>query len=159
VLKGRIESAFLSVYLPSLLLLPTDYSVRIPHLPPFSAAEFALIPISMVALSRWIREGSLRLMDALVLLFWASWSASEILGEPLRNDGIFNAVSSIVSYPDNLRSWGATHDETVAVLDTLRLRSPSAQDDEFVTSLSAALSNLTIENSWQLSATSIYRTG
>jgi hypothetical protein len=75
-----------------------DYGVRLPHLPPFSAAEFALIPIGAVALHRLVRRGSFRLMDALVFLFWVSWSASEILGEPVGNDGIFSAVSSIVVY-------------------------------------------------------------
>jgi hypothetical protein len=98
VLRGRIETAFLSVYLPSLLLLPQDYAFRIPHLPPFSAAEFALIPIGLVAFSQHLRSGSFRLMDALVFLFWVSWSASEIVGEPVTNDGILNAVTAIVSY-------------------------------------------------------------
>jgi hypothetical protein len=98
VLRGRIETAFLSVYLPCLLLLPQDYSFRIPHLPPFSAAEFALIPIGVVAFSQYLRSGSFRLMDALVFLFWVSWSASEILGEPVMSDGIFSAVSAIVFY-------------------------------------------------------------
>jgi hypothetical protein len=98
VLRGRIETAFLSVYLPSLLLLPVDYGVRIPHLPQFSAAEFALIPIGVVALQRHVQSGSFRLMDALVFLFWVSWSASEIVGEPVMNDGILNAVSAVVPY-------------------------------------------------------------
>lgn len=98
VLRGRVETAFLSVYLPSLLLLPEDYSFRIPHLPPFSAAEFALIPIGLVAFSQHLRSGSFRLMDALVFLFWVSWSASEIFGEPVMNDGILAAVSAIVFY-------------------------------------------------------------
>jgi hypothetical protein len=98
VLRGRLETAFLSVYLPSLLLLPSDYAVRLPHLPPFSAAEFALMPIGSVALYRYVRKGSFRLMDGLVILFWVSWSASEILGEPVRNDGIFSAISGIVVY-------------------------------------------------------------
>ena len=98
VLRGRLETAFLSVYLPSLLLLPMDWGVRLPHLPPFSAAELALIPIGPVALYRLVRRGSFRLMDALVILFWVSWSASEILGEPVRNDGIFSAISAIVVY-------------------------------------------------------------
>ena len=68
VLRGRIETAFLSVYLPCLLCLPEDYSLRIPHLPPISAAEFALIPLGVVGLFRLIRSGSFALMDILVLL-------------------------------------------------------------------------------------------
>src|SRR5215469_8650096 len=98
VLRGRIETAFLSVYLPCLLLLPEDYGLRIPHLPPFSAAEFALIPIGVVAFLQHIRSGSFRLMDVLVFLFWVSWSTSEIVGEPVMNDGILNAVTGIVLY-------------------------------------------------------------
>ncbi|MBV8140017.1 MAG: hypothetical protein JO121_30920 [Deltaproteobacteria bacterium] len=98
VLRGRVETAFLSVYLPSLLLLPQDYSYRIPHLPPFSAAEFALMPIGFVAFWQHLRGGSFRLMDALVFLFWVSWSLSEIVGEPVMNDGILSAVSAIVFY-------------------------------------------------------------
>src|SRR5215469_15144285 len=98
VLRGRIEAAFLSVYLPCLLLLPQDWGFRIPHLPPFSAAELALIPIGLVALLQQLRSGSFRLMDALVFLFWVSLSASEIVGEPMMNDGILSAVSALVSY-------------------------------------------------------------
>jgi len=98
VLRGRIETAFLSVYLPCLLLLPQDWGFRIPHLPPFSAAELALIPIGLVAFLQLLRSGSFRPMDALVFLFWVSWSASEIVGEPMMNDGILSAVSALVSY-------------------------------------------------------------
>ena len=98
VLRGRVETAFLSVYLPSLLLIPQYYDLRLPHLPSFSAADYALMPIGVVALSRHIQSRSFRLMDALVFLFWVSFSASEIFGEPIMNDGIFNALSAIVLY-------------------------------------------------------------
>ncbi|MGD0893188.1 MAG: hypothetical protein ABR923_16820 [Terracidiphilus sp.] len=97
VLRGRIETAFLSVYLPCLLLLPEDYSLRIPHLPPFSAADFALIPLGVVGLSRMIRGGSFALMDLLVVLFAASEGLSEILHAPVLNDGIFSAMTVFVS--------------------------------------------------------------
>jgi len=97
VLRGRIETAFLSVYLPSLLLLPPEYSLRLPHLPPLSAAQFALIPIGIVALRQLIRSGSFRLMDALVIMFVVSFATSEILHEPILNDGIFAALDSFVS--------------------------------------------------------------
>jgi hypothetical protein len=98
VRRGRIETAFLSVYLPLLLLLPQDYGFRIPHLPGFSAAEFALIPIGVVAFQRHVLSGSFRLMDALVLLFWVSYAASEIFREPIVNDGILNSIVAIVTY-------------------------------------------------------------
>lgn len=97
VLQRRIRTAFLSVYLPCLLLLPQEYSLRLPHFPPFSAAEFALIPIGAVALSRLIRSRSFALMDALVIAFVASVGLSEILHQPILNGGILSAVSAFVS--------------------------------------------------------------
>lgn len=97
VLRRRIDTAFLSVYLPCLLLLPEDYSLRIPHLPPLSAADFALIPLGIVGLSRLIRSGSFALMDVLVILFTASSGLSEVLHAPVVNDGIFSAMNAFVS--------------------------------------------------------------
>jgi hypothetical protein len=96
VWRGRIETAFLSVYLPTLLLLPEDYSVRIPHLPPASAAQFALIPLGVVGLFRLIRSRSFALMDILVVLFAASVGLSEILHAPLLTDAIFSAVNAFI---------------------------------------------------------------
>jgi hypothetical protein len=97
VLRGRVETAFLSVYLPSLLLLPETYALRIPHFPPTSAAEYALIPIGFVAIARLIRSGSFALMDVLVVLFAASVGFSEILHSPVLNDAIFSAFDAFVS--------------------------------------------------------------
>jgi hypothetical protein len=97
VWRGRIETAFLSVYLPCLLMLPEDYSLRIPHLPPLSAAEFAIIPLGIVGLFRLIRSGSFALMDVLVVLFAASVGLSEILHTAVLNDGIFSAINAFVS--------------------------------------------------------------
>jgi hypothetical protein len=96
VLRGRIDSAFLSVYLPCLLCLPYAYEFRIPHLPTLSAAEYALIPVGIVGLYRLIRSGSYALMDLLVLLYVASVGLSEILHADLVNDGIFSALSAFI---------------------------------------------------------------
>jgi hypothetical protein len=98
VLRGRIETAFLSVYLPCLLLLPEEYALRIPHLPYFSTAEFALIPLGFVGLSRFIRRNrSFALMDILVVLYAASVGLSEILHAHVLNDGILAAINAFVS--------------------------------------------------------------
>ena len=97
VIRGRLETAFLSIYLPSLLLLPQEYGYRIPHLPPLSAAEFALIPVGIAAFIRFVQSGSFRLMDALVPLLTVSYAISEILHEPSVNDGYFRAIDSFVS--------------------------------------------------------------
>jgi len=97
VVRGRIETAFLSVYLPALLLLPDGYALKFPHLPAISAAQSALIPIGAVALYRLLRSGLPSLMDILVTLFIVSSTASEILREHVMNDGIFAALISFIS--------------------------------------------------------------
>jgi hypothetical protein len=97
VLKGRIDTAFLSVYLPCLLCLPNEYQLRIPHLPPASAAEFALIPLGVVAIQRLISSASYALLDLLVLLYAASISLSEILHSPILNTGVFSALDVFVT--------------------------------------------------------------
>jgi hypothetical protein len=97
VLRGRIETAFLSVYLPCLLLLPEGYTFRIPHLPPLSPAEFALLPLGVVGFFRLMRSRSFALLDILVVLYTASISLSEVLHEPVLNNGILFAISTFVS--------------------------------------------------------------
>ncbi len=97
VIRGRIETAFLSVYLPALVLLPDGYALKFPHLPAISAAQSALIPIGTVALYRLLRSGIPSLMDILVALFIVSSTASEVLRERVMNDGIFTALISFIS--------------------------------------------------------------
>jgi hypothetical protein len=97
VLQGKAEKAFLWVYLPTLLLLPQDYSVKLPHLPPTSAAEFTIIPIGCAGLFRLIRSGSISLMDILIFLYACSITATEVLQERKTNDGIFFAANACIS--------------------------------------------------------------
>jgi hypothetical protein len=97
VIRGRIETAFLSIYLPALLLLPDGYGLKFPHLPAISAAEAALIPIGAVAAVRLLRRGIPSLMDILVALFIVSSTVSEVLRERVMNDGIFAALISFIS--------------------------------------------------------------
>lgn len=98
VIRGKLETAFLSVYLPALLLLPDGYSLRLPHLPPISAAESALIPIGVVAMLRLLRRGLPSLMDILVAALVASITVSEVLRERVMNDGIFSAIITFISF-------------------------------------------------------------
>jgi hypothetical protein len=97
VIRGRIETAFLSVYLPCLLLLPNGYIFRFPHLPAISAAQSALVPIGAVALYRMLQSGLPSLMDILMVAFMVSTSISEVLRERVMNDGILYAVTSFIS--------------------------------------------------------------
>ncbi len=97
VIRGRIEAAFLSVYLPALLLLPDGYALKFSHLPAISAAQSALIPIGLIGLYRLVRKGLPSLMDILVGLFIVSITVSEVLRERVMNDGIFVALISFIS--------------------------------------------------------------
>ena len=97
VLRRRIVTAFLSVYLPSLLLLPQEYSLRIPHCPPLTAAQFALIPIGIATVRQLVRSRSFRFMDALVCMFVASIAVTEILREPIMANGIFAGIDAFIS--------------------------------------------------------------
>jgi hypothetical protein len=62
-----------------------------------SAADFALIPLGFVGLSRHIRKGSFAPMDVLVVLYAASIGLSEILHAPILNNGIFSAINAFVT--------------------------------------------------------------
>jgi hypothetical protein len=88
LIEGRADLAFLNVYLPCLFLLPSYYLIRIPHMPPQSAAEWALFPIGIVLLfarGSWPR---LRRMDLWVVGFMVSLGASELLRETSTKDGL-----------------------------------------------------------------------
>jgi hypothetical protein len=87
LIKGRFDFAFLNVYLPCLFLLPSYYLIRVPHLPPESAAEWALFPLGIALL---IARGSwppLRRMDLWVVLFMLSMGTSELWRETSTKDG------------------------------------------------------------------------
>jgi hypothetical protein len=88
LVKGRSDLAFLNVYLPCLFLLPSYYLIRLPHLPPQSAAEWALFPLGIVLLIAHRRWPPLRRMDLWVVLFMLSLGASELLRETSFKDGL-----------------------------------------------------------------------
>jgi hypothetical protein len=89
VAKGKVDTAFLNIYLPCLLLLPTYFAFRIPHLPEFSASQGALIPIAISLLVRPVTKWKFRRMDLWVTLFMVSIALSELLREPDPKLGIF----------------------------------------------------------------------
>ena len=65
VVRGRMGTALLSVYLPTMLLFPQSYTIRAPHLPELSISEIAAIPLGIVALYRLAQKGR--------LCSWISW--------------------------------------------------------------------------------------
>jgi hypothetical protein len=95
LLKGRQDLVFLNVYLPCQILLPDYYAVRIPHLPPESAASWALLPlgISLLLYPTWKMD--LRRMDLWVVLYMLSQLASETMREVSAKDGIAFFASNI----------------------------------------------------------------
>jgi hypothetical protein len=97
VVRGRVETAFLSVYLPTLLLFPQAFSIRLPHLPQFSISELAAIPLGVVALYRLAQKGRPVLMDFLVGSFLTFLTVTEALYEHDTKDGLCIAAISFVS--------------------------------------------------------------
>jgi hypothetical protein len=92
-----MDTALLSVYLPTLFLLSNTYTIRLPHLPALSISEICVIPLGVVALFRLVRKHSFVLMDFLVPSFLISLTISEVLCEKVTKDGIQLAVVSFVS--------------------------------------------------------------
>jgi hypothetical protein len=90
VLRGKVESAFLNVYLPTTVLVASYYSFRLPHLPELSAGTGALIPIAIAVIMRPPRPWRFTRMDIWVGLFIFSAMVSEVVREDpfVRKDAI-----------------------------------------------------------------------
>jgi hypothetical protein len=97
VMYGYMDTALLSVYLPTVFLLPETFTIRLPHLPELSISEICAIPLGVVALFRLVRKGSFVPMDFLVTSFLISLTISEVLYEKVTKDGILIAVISFIS--------------------------------------------------------------
>jgi hypothetical protein len=97
VMYGCMDTALLSVYLPTVFLLPETFTIRLPHLPELSISEICVIPLGVVALFRLVRKGSFVPMDFLVTAFLISLTISEVLYEKVTKDGILIAVISFIS--------------------------------------------------------------
>jgi hypothetical protein len=81
VLNKKADKAFLNVYLPCLLICPTYFMIRLPHLPPISPASGAIIPIGISMLIAPRVPWRLKRMDLWVVLFMVSIGLSETLRE------------------------------------------------------------------------------
>lgn len=88
VTRGQADKAFLNVYLPCTFLMPYYFGFRIPHLPPFSAGDAALIPIGLSLLFRPKTPWRFRRMDLWVLIFVVSFAISEIMHDASPKDGM-----------------------------------------------------------------------
>jgi hypothetical protein len=81
VARNRVDKAFLNVYLPCIFLVPTYYTIRLPHMPEISPGSAALIPIGIALLFRPKIRWRFRRMDLWVLIFMVSIGLSETLRE------------------------------------------------------------------------------
>ena len=97
IMRDRVSTALLAVYLPTLFLLPVQYTIRLPHLPELGISEMCVIPLGIVGIIRLLQRGPLKLMDFLVTSFLISLSLSEVLHEHVTKDGIFLAIISFIS--------------------------------------------------------------
>jgi O-antigen ligase len=80
---GSARKALLYVYLPALLLVPQYYVFRLPHLPPLSAADAAVLPLGIALAVTGMRRWRLAWMDLWVLLFAVCAGLSEALSTEL----------------------------------------------------------------------------
>jgi hypothetical protein len=97
IMRDRMSTALLAVYLPTLFLLPMQYTIRLPHLPELSVSEICVIPLGIVGIIRLMQRGPLKLMDFLVISFLISLSITEVLHEHVIKDGIFIAITAFIS--------------------------------------------------------------
>jgi len=88
VARGQRDKAFLNVYLPSLLLIPTYYVVRLPHMPFISPSNGALLPIGFSLLFRPQIKWQYKRMDLWVTCFLTAILLSETLREHNPKDGL-----------------------------------------------------------------------
>ena len=87
-MTGQQSKAFLNVYLPCTFLLPYYYHFRIPHLPPLSAGDAALLPLGISLLFNPVNKWRFRRMDLWVLIFVMSYGISEVTKDYVAKDGM-----------------------------------------------------------------------
>ena len=92
--KWPIRKVFVSVYLPTVLLLPQYYILRFPHLPPLTFADTAILPLGAALWIREMKRWRLDWMDFWVLLFALSTGLSEGLSTALA-DGSWTQLLSV----------------------------------------------------------------
>jgi hypothetical protein len=77
VLDGGTRYAFLTVLLPVMMFLPADFNMRLPHLPPLSFEDTALLSLGVGMVFMDLPRWKFSTLDGLVLLFVFTSSYSE----------------------------------------------------------------------------------
>jgi hypothetical protein len=83
--RGSVRKALLNVYLPSVLLLPQYYILRLKHLPPLTFADAAILPLGLALVLTEMRRWRWSWMDLWVFLFAVCTGLSEGLSTQLAN--------------------------------------------------------------------------
>ena len=119
-ITGGARRAFLWVYLPTLLLLPMYFTLRVTHLPPVTFLDMATIPVALALLAEGLPGWRLRAMDGLVLAFVFSAGLSEAGGGTTHDGGLqVYANLILVALPYMMGRQllearkGATHEQAV----------------------------------------------
>jgi O-antigen ligase len=82
---GSVRRALLAVYLPSLLLLPDYYNIRLTHLPAITFADAAILPIAFALLLTEIKYWRPQWMDLWVFVYCFSVVISQGMGTEMAN--------------------------------------------------------------------------
>jgi len=94
--RQSLNDAVIKVYLPSLLIIPEFYSVRLPHLPPIGFAAAAIIPIGFVMFKNHLRDWKVQRADFWLALFVLGATYSELIRDG-SSDAVFMLVEQIFS--------------------------------------------------------------
>jgi hypothetical protein len=98
ILRGGTRHAFLTVLIPVMVFLPGGYTLRLPHLPPVSFQDVALLALGVGMLLMDIGRWKFSRMDCWVFLFICTTAYSERL--PWGTAGAFLTLITSI-----LESW------------------------------------------------------
>jgi len=94
LLRGGIQRAFLSVYLPVLMLFPEYYSWKVQHIPEMTFVEATMLPIGIALLATSYSEWKFSRSDIWIVLFVLSAGAGDFrVGDP--NTAIYDVFHSL----------------------------------------------------------------
>lgn len=98
VARWGLRVAFLSVYLPTMLLLPMYFVLRFPHLPPLMFTDTAILPIGLVLLAQGLPGWRLSWTDLAVCAMAVAAAIGEAANSIPENGGLqmFSAITNIV---------------------------------------------------------------
>lgn len=88
-LRQSVESTMLDVFFPVLLLMPTIYLLRIPHIPPFSCYDAVLFPLGIATIACRSRNWRFQRADLWVVGFALAGFYTDYLNLDL-NTAIYN---------------------------------------------------------------------